>query len=129
MKTRAAILAAVGLCASSAQAFTFSGTIVAGAKHQVGQYSTVHPDCTSEGYATVRVTNPPQHGTVSMRKGKGFAAFPAGDPRSVCNTRKVDGVIVDYQPQPGFIGTDYFSLDAISAAGAERMDDYQITVK
>jgi hypothetical protein len=129
MKILGAILLASGLYASSAHASTWLKTMATGTTLEVGRYISVNADCSSTGYATVRVTTAPQHGALTTHKGKGFPYFAAGDSHYDCNMRKADAVLVEYRPEPGFIGTDYVSIDAIFANGGERMDDYQITVK
>jgi hypothetical protein len=96
---------------------------------EVGHYYSVENDCLSDGYATLRVTKAPKHGTVTMSQGTAFPSYPPNNPRSTCNKRRVDSMLVNYSPESGFVGTDAFSLDIIYASGGERMDDYQITVK
>jgi hypothetical protein len=41
----------------------------------------------------------------------------------------VEGVYVDYRPERGFLGTDYFTIDAIFPNGQERAVDYEVIVK
>jgi hypothetical protein len=129
MKTCAAVLGMIGLFTSTAQAETVARAVVAGGRLELGGYSSLNPDCSAQSYPTLRVTNAPQHGTVTTRKGKTFTYFPPNHPLHDCNVHKVDGVLVDYRPERGFTGTDYFTIDAIYANGSERTIDYQITVK
>jgi hypothetical protein len=104
--------------------------MVAGATLVVGYYYALNVDCSPIGYATLRVTNAPQHGSVTTtRKGKEFPFFPSNSPYYDCNRRRVDSVLADYRPEAGFTGTDYLTIDAIFPNGIERIYDYQIVVK
>jgi hypothetical protein len=128
MMSRGAMFFAISLFATSAHSETFTRVVVAGGTLQLALFNALNADCSSMGYTSLRVTNAPQHGTVTTRKGKGYPNYGAGPLRD-CNMRKVDGVLAYYTPEPGFTGTDYFTIDAIFANGNERIEDFQITVK
>ena len=129
MKIYGTIATAVSLFAWSAHADTYIRVVPTGGKLEIGRYATMNPDCSSVGYATLRVTNAPQHGTVTTYKGKSFPYVPANHPLHDCGMRKMDMMLADYTPERGYTGTDYFTINAIFANGSERTDDYQITVK
>jgi hypothetical protein len=90
---------------------------------------SLNPDCTSMGFATVRIIEQPKHGMITIENGTGFPAFPQTDPRFECNKRRSDGVVVIYEPESGFTGTDSVNIDVIFAAGTSRKGHYSIEVK
>ena len=46
-----------------------------------------------------------------------------------CNSRRVEGVTVEYRPERSFLGADTVGLDILYPSGNERMSTYYITVK
>jgi hypothetical protein len=46
-----------------------------------------------------------------------------------CNSNKVQGVTVEYHPEPGFTGQDEVELDVITQTGHEFMDRFSVTIK
>src|SRR5262249_18581305 len=45
-----------------------------------------------------------------------------------CNKRKSDGVLIVYEPHPGFAGSDSVTLDTISPRGQETKQRFSIAV-
>jgi len=112
----------------AADAQTFNKSMVAGGALKLGHYASVNPDCTSKGKTVVRLSVAPTHGTIRLREGKDFSFFnsPLQQP---CNTRRVEGVTVEYRPEHGFIGSDTVGVNAIYPSGNERTETFYITVK
>jgi hypothetical protein len=129
MRVTLAILAAICGSASSAYANMVTKVMPAGATLKAGHYYAVNADCSLMGYATLRITNAPQHGTLTTRRGKEFPHFPQGSPYADCNTRRVDSMIADYKPERTFVGSDYMTIDVFFPNGVEQTYDYQIIVK
>lgn len=93
-------------------------TVPSGGSARLGFLYAINPDCTPVQPArTVRVGQPPQHGQLDIQATQGFPSFPASNPRSVCNTRRVAGTSVVYHPKPGYVGTDSFSFEAFTTNG------------
>ena len=90
---------------------------------------SVNPDCTSMGFATVRIIEQPKHGRLTVENGTGFTSFPQNNQRYECNKKRSDGVIVVYEPDSGFIGTDSVNIDAIYPSGTSGKRHYSIEVK
>jgi transglutaminase-like putative cysteine protease len=90
---------------------------------------SLNVDCSSTGYATVRVIEAPQHGKITIENGTGFSAFPANNPRFVCNKSRSDGVVIFYDPEPGFVGTESIGIDANYASGSSQERHYIIAVQ
>jgi hypothetical protein len=92
-----------------ASAQTYNKTMVAGGAIALGHFASVNPDCSSKGKTTVRLTSAPAHGSVQLREGRAFAFFE-GSGYQQCNSRRVEGVTVEYRPERGFVGTDTVGL-------------------
>ncbi len=90
---------------------------------------SINPDCSSIGFATVRILEEPKHGKIRVVNEQGFTNFPSDNARHVCNTRKSDGVVVFYEPEPGYTGADSVSIDVIYASGNSAKRRYAIDVK
>jgi hypothetical protein len=90
-------------------------------------YAT-NPDCTSAGAVVLRVTQPPEHGRVSVRPTGVFPRFPESNPRSACNRRRVAGMQATYVSQRGYIGPDHVVLEALFPAGQGRRITVSIRV-
>jgi transglutaminase-like putative cysteine protease len=89
----------------------------------------LNPDCTSLGFATVRVLDQPKHGKITFENGTGFPTFPQDNLRYECNKRRSDGVVLTYEPDSGFTGMDSINIDVIFASGSSRKRHYSIEVK
>jgi hypothetical protein len=91
--------------------------------------SALNPDCTSLGFATVRILDQPNHGKITFENGTGFTRFQQDDSRYECNKRRSDGVILTFEPDSGFTGTDSVNIDVIFPSGFSRKRHYSIEVK
>jgi hypothetical protein len=90
---------------------------------------SINPDCTSIGYATIRIVEQPKHGTITIENSTGFTNFPADNLRAECNKRRSDGVAIIYRPEPGYTGPDSVDFDAIFASGTLSKRHYTIEVR
>jgi hypothetical protein len=79
-------------------------------------YAT-NPDCSSAGTVVLRVSEPPEHGRVTIRQTGVFPRFPEANPRNICNRRRVSGMQATYVSQRGYIGPDFTVLEALFPAG------------
>jgi hypothetical protein len=107
----------------------FSRTVAADQKMRLAFLYDINPDCTSIGFATVRVVEQPKHGKITIENGTGFTAFPESNLRVECNKRRSDGVAVIYEPEPGYMGADSVNFDAIYASGSLSKRRYAIEVR
>jgi hypothetical protein len=103
--------------------------VPAGRKLSIDFISAINPDCSSMGLASVRVIGQPEHGKTAVENGTGFTNFPAQNQRYECNKQKSEGVVVAYEPNPGFTGPDSMTLDIIYPNGWEVKRRYVIEVK
>jgi hypothetical protein len=90
---------------------------------------SLDPDCSSKGFAVVRVIEEPKNGKLATEEGTGFPNFAKDNPRHECNTRRIDGVSIFYEPNSGFIGPDSIVLDVIFPSGNLSKRRYSIDVK
>jgi hypothetical protein len=90
-------------------------------------YST-NPDCSAAGTVVLRVTQPPQHGRVSVSHTGVFPNFPESNLRNACNRRRVAGVQATYVSQRGYLGPDFVVLQALFPNGRERSVSISINV-
>lgn len=49
--------------------------------------------------------------------------------RYECNKRRLDGVVLHYEPNPGFTGTDSLTVDVVFPSGSSSKRHYAIAVK
>jgi hypothetical protein len=103
--------------------------MVAGQTLRIDFITSINPDCTSVGYATVRPTNQPQHGTLKIENTTGFTTFPADNIRAECNKRRSDGVALTYEPEADYTGSDTIDVDVIFASDSFRKIRYAIEVR
>lgn len=90
--------------------------------------TSINEDCSEIGPAVIRVTTPPQHGSISIISANGHPYFPTTNPRHLCNSQEVKGQQVWFNPDSGFVGNDKVSLDIIFISGTTRKDTYVINV-
>ena len=126
-----ACMAALGLLVawSGAASAQSAINVVAGHQVQVRWAYSLNPDCSSAGQIVVRITQPPQHGRVVIRNGRGFPNFPSSSNFSTCNTRRVAGIAAYYQPESGYVGFDSVGFETIYPNGSYRQDTKNIQVR
>jgi hypothetical protein len=92
--------------------------------------SAIDPDCSAHHpAATLTILEPPAHGVARVDDEPYFAAFPPGNPRAACNSRKVPGHQAFYTATPGYTGHDRLVLQGSSPDGAVRRIAVDITVR
>jgi hypothetical protein len=102
---------------------------VAGKPLVLGKGVSVNPDCSSAGDFVIRVTSPPSHGSVSIRRAGVYPSFRASNRRSACNQRRVPGVTAVYVARRGYTGPDTVGLEYIGPSGSYRESTYNILVR
>lgn len=89
----------------------------------------LNPDCSSIGFVSVRMTEDPKHGKLTIENGTGFSTFAEKNLRFECNKRRTDGVVVSYTPEPGYVGADSLAMDVIYPDGNLGKRRYSIEVR
>jgi hypothetical protein len=106
-----------------------SRVVAAEVKSRLQFLFAIQPDCLSQGRTTVRVLEPPKHGKLAIEYGQGFTGYAKDNPRYECNTRKSDGVLIFYESNPEYLGSDSVTVYAIYPFGNVRTYHYSIDVK
>jgi hypothetical protein len=109
--------------------FQSEKTVLQGQKISVENFTSLNPDCSPIGEATVLVTRPPASGRVTSYKSKGFVHYNSNNLRSRCNTIRVPVTTVDYTPNSGFSGRDSFDVEVIFGSGGRRTKTFTINVR
>jgi hypothetical protein len=112
-----------------AQPVELARVVAADQKLRLDFLYSINPDCSSIGFSTVRIIEPPKNGRLTVENGAGFTNFPQGNPRFDCNKRRSDGVVLQYEPNPGFSGTDSLTVDVVFPSGSSSQRHYAIAVK
>jgi hypothetical protein len=115
--------------AAGPRSFSESRGVVTGTKQKIGFMYSINPDCSSIGYATIRVVTPPLHGATTFEQGSDFTTFAKDNQRYECNLKKSPGVLIYYQSEPGFVGKDTVVLNVLLASGNLQIYTYNITVE
>ncbi len=123
------IAAALTLVAASSAADAASRVAASGKPLKLAQVYSAHPNCTPTGEITMRIVTPPEHGRVTIRKGRVFSNFSEANPRSVCNRRGVTGYEAIYTSARGYTGSDSVTLEAIYPNGSYKKGYFSIDVR
>jgi hypothetical protein len=121
--------ATVLLCAWASGVCAQAATVERAAKGpsgkpvQIGLYLNVRPDCTAGPLPTIRLTAPPEHGTVMVKKAKVSATN-----FKQCLAFEVPGLVAFYQSQPNFAGLDVLTLEVKFPGGRTELQKITVTV-
>src|SRR5262245_57510920 len=108
---------------------TFTRVVASGAKHRLGFYTALHPDCSATGDVNVRVTKQPEHGTVETTATTLFPGYPKENIRSKCNQHKVKGTLVNYKAAEKYTGNDELELLILFPGGYAWEYHFDISVR
>ena len=101
-----------------------------GVMQRINFHNTVHADCTSAGYPTVRIVTPPANGRLVIEPVMDYPQFPATNQRYPCNLKSVPGTAVSYLSNPGYVGPDTATVEALfPSAGTLWQRQYNISVR
>ena len=90
---------------------------------RVGVYLNVQPDCKSGPLPTIRLTAPPEHGTVIVKKGNVTATN-----YKQCLALQVSAFVAIYKAQPNCTGVDVLSLEVAYPGGKTETQRITVTV-
>jgi hypothetical protein len=88
----------------------------------------INPDCSPTGEISIRTTEEPKHGKLTIGKGTSFSTFAPDNPRQACNRQRSEGWLVYYRPESGYLGPDSVTVDIIYPDGFSRRRHYAIAV-
>jgi hypothetical protein len=111
------------------QSWQVERVVPKGEKRRLGFFVHLYPDCTSRGAIIVKLTGKPKSGTVTFEEIETFPYPFTHEDYKKCNTEKVPGTAVSYDPNPDFTGTDAFSGTVIYSNGQARKFEIKVSVE
>ena len=90
---------------------------------RVGVYVNVKPDCTSGPLPSIQLTSPPEHGKVTVKKGKVTATN-----YKQCLALEVPAFIAFYRSRSDFAGVDVMTLSIKYPDGKTEVQRISVTV-
>jgi dienelactone hydrolase len=115
--------------AGAGSVMSYARTIAAGRTTTLDFASDINRDCSSRGRPKISVSQPPAHGTAEVIDTRRHPLFPADSPYATCNNADVDGVVVTYEPTPGFSGADTLIFEETTVEGAHRVFRMVLTIR
>jgi hypothetical protein len=104
--------------------------IVASSKNQrIGFFTSLYPDCVSNGEVEVRITKQPEHGTTQTAAAANFPSYPKENIRAKCNEHKVRGVQINYKSAEKYVGSDELEVLVLMPGGFAWEVHYDISVR
>jgi TonB family protein len=113
----------------SLEGFELTRVVAANQKLNLDFLYSLEADCSSIGFATIRIVQQPEHGKVSSKNGTGFSNFAKENLRYDCNKRRTEGVILSYEPTARYTGPDSLTVGVIYPHGTFQRRHYSIEVK
>lgn len=113
----------------AATAFTLQRMVPRGEARTIAFYTSLFPDCSSQGAVVVRLLTQPRHGRVTLEDAQSFPQYAAASPLAECNARKVPGRRMIYEGEAGYEGSDAFRVLVINADGTGYESDVQVSVR
>jgi hypothetical protein len=125
MRTVWIALALFLISPAAAQDATVEREITGGAGQniRIGVFVNIRPDCTSGPLPAIRLTVPPEHGTVTVRGGR----IRTTNIRH-CLAIEVPAFVAFYRSKPDFTGTDRLTLEIKNPDGKVRLQRIRVNV-
>lgn len=95
----------------------------AGRAVRVGVYTNIRADCTTGPLPTIRLSSPPVHGTVSVKRG----SLKATNIKQ-CLAIEVPAFVAFYRAPAEFSGTDVFELEVTMPGGDKHLVRFRAVV-
>ena len=105
----------------------YKKTVVSGQASKLQGTVLIKEDCTFLSYPYLAVIDPPAHGKVDISHGEVHPSFAAGSPVYSCRNMPFQGNIITYTSDPGYVGTDRFTL-RLAGLHVREIDDETVTV-
>jgi hypothetical protein len=94
-----------------------------GADIRIGVFVNVKPDCTSGPLPSIQLTSPPEHGKVTVKKGKITATN-----YKQCLALEVPAFVAVYRSRDDFNGVDALTLEVRFPGGKTEIQRISVTV-
>jgi hypothetical protein len=123
-------IALLGLLGPDAHAAQFDLTATSGVKTRVHVYKSWKTDC-SANVGIVKLVSKPSHGKLETSAIDSTIGLSRHDPDRTrhCVGKSVPGFRIDYTSEPGFRGTDNFTIQATWGSRRIEVDTYTINVR
>lgn len=109
--------------------FNLERTVPREEARAIAFYSSLFPDCTSQGPVVIRLLSPPRHGKATIEAAQSFPQYIASSPLAECNAHKVPGQRIVYQGEEGYEGLDSFRILVINADGSGYESEIKVSVR
>jgi len=76
----------------------------------MGQSYNLNADCTAATMPSIKLVQPPAHGSVEFVSEKILSHYPTGAPQIRCNSRKSPGVSEYYTSNSRYSGKDMYKV-------------------
>ncbi len=88
-----------------------------------------NPDCTANELYALSIVEPARHGTTYTKNSPDYALFKKDALMIKCNAIKALAAQLWYKPNKNYVGSDSFSVIALSPNGSEYDYKYEIEIK
>ncbi len=109
--------------------FPLMRVVPKGEARTIAFFTSLFPDCSSQGPVVIRILDQPRHGAIDIAQGDSFPRYGVGSTLAACNTRKVPGLKLTYTAEEGFEGLDAFRIFVINADGTGYESEVRVSVR
>ena len=109
--------------------FPLMRVVPKGEARTIAFFTSLFPDCSSQGPVVIRTLDQPRHGAIDVAQGDSFPRYGVGSTLAACNTRKVPGLKLTYTAEEGFEGLDTFRIFVINADGTGYESEVRVSVR
>jgi uncharacterized membrane protein len=90
---------------------------------RVGVFTNIRPDCTSGPLPAIRLSTPPAHGAVTVKRG----TLKATNFKQ-CLATEVPAFVAFYRPEAEYKGADEFELEVSVPNGRKQIQHFKVNV-
>jgi hypothetical protein len=95
----------------------------------IGFFTSLFPDCSSQGPVVARLVDGPKHGSVRFASEASFPRYSPGSPLASCNARKVEGLKMTFEAAEGYEGLDAYRVLIIYPDGSATNLDVKVSIR
>ncbi|MBB2683527.1 UNVERIFIED_ORG: hypothetical protein GGD47_001099 [Rhizobium etli] len=111
------------------QVSTDHSRAVSGERTKMGQSYNLNANCTAATMPSIKLVQPPAHGSVEFVSEKIFSHYSTGAPQIRCNSRKSPGVSEYYTSNSGYSGKDMYKVRVSYGEGTIKDVTVNINVR
>jgi hypothetical protein len=109
--------------------YRFVKGALSGQVQQIAYHYALNPDCSSEGPVSIETLVPPKNGIITFTPSEDYPSYRTDNIRSACDKQKIPVTAINYQSNPGFVGTDTTRVEILYPKGDYHVIDYTINVR